>query len=184
MDITAYVEGLHRDLSAAAAAGGPEVQAAAERLALALDPAIRMVLLEALSHAAAEISQDLGGGSIDVRIKGRDPQFVVTPPPPPAPSAPETSAPGESESDADDDIEEGPVSRITLRLPESLKQRAEDAASKRGQSLNTWLVGAVRRAARDKTINVDIDLGSDFPFASGSRHGRRGPGQSFSGWAR
>jgi hypothetical protein len=184
MDITTYVDGLHRDLSAAAAAGGPEVQAAAERLALALDPAIRMVLLEALSHAAAEISQDLGGGSIDVRLKGRDPQFVVTPPPPPAPTAADAPSPGDTEPDTDDDLEDGPVARITLRLPESLKQRAEEAASKRGQSLNTWLVGAVRLAARDRGINVDIDLGSHFPFGGDSGRGRRGPGQSASGWAR
>jgi len=178
MDITPYVDGLRRDLAAAAAAGSPEVQDAAERLAQALDPSMRMVLLEALSHAAAEISQDLGGGSIDVRLKGRDPQFVVTPPPPPAPTA--AAAPSEAADTEDGDDEEGPVTRITLRLPEGLKQRAEEAAAKRGQSLNTWLVGAVRLATRDRGINVDIDL-SGIPFGG---HGRRGPGQSMSGWVR
>lgn len=176
MDITTYAESLRRDLTAAAAAGGPEVQAAAERMALALDPAIRMVLLEALSHAAAEISQDLGGGSIDVRLKGREPQFVTTPPPaPPAPPAPE-------DTEADED-EDGPVARITLRLPEALKVRAEEAAAKHGQSLNTWLVGAVRKAASNRGVNVDIDL-SGLPFGADFGRGRRGPGQSFSGWAR
>ncbi|MGH3383203.1 MAG: toxin-antitoxin system HicB family antitoxin [Nocardioidaceae bacterium] len=180
MDITTYVEGLRRDLTTAAAAGGPEVQDAAERLALALDPAMRMVLLEALSHAAAEISQDLAGGSIDVRLKGRDPQFVVTPPP--APTAEPTTPSADDADDDTDDAEEGPVSRITLRLPESLKQRAEDAAAKRGQSLNTWLVAAVRMVARERAINVDIDL-SGIPIGDGGR-GRRGPGQSVSGWVR
>ncbi|MPZ94991.1 MAG: toxin-antitoxin system HicB family antitoxin [Propionibacteriales bacterium] len=179
MDITTYVEGLRQDLTAAAAAGGPDVQAAAERLALALDPAIRMVLLEALSHAAAEISQDLAGGSIDVRLKGREPQFVVTPPP--APIAEPTAPAADEEADTED-TEDGPVSRITLRLPESLKQRAEEAAAKRGQSLNTWLVAAVRMVARERAINVDIDL-SGFPIGDGGR-GRRGPGQSVSGWVR
>lgn len=178
MDITTYVESLRRDLTAAASAGGPEVQAAAERMSLALDPAIRMVLLEALSHAAAEISQDLGGGSIDVRLKGREPQFVTTPPPPPAPPAP--AAPQDADGD---DEEEGPVARITLRLPEALKQRAEDAAGRHGQSLNTWLVGAVRKAASNRAVNVDIDL-SGIPIGGDFGRGRRGPGQNFSGWAR
>lgn len=179
MDITTYVESLHRDLTAAAAAGGAEVHAAAERLALALDPAVRMVLLEALSHAAAEISQDLGGGSVDVRLKGREPQFVVNPPPAAAPS----SEPAASEQDTADEEydEDGPVARITLRIPESLKQRAEEAAGKRGQSLNTWVVGAVRSATRNRGINVDIDL-SGVPFVGESTRGRRRPGQSYNGW--
>jgi HicB family len=180
MDITPYIEGLRRDLAAAAASGSADVQAAAEQLALAIDPAMRMALLEALSDAAAEISQDLGGGSIDVRLKGRDPQFVVTPPPAGAASGP--GGPGGERDDEPDD-EEGPVARITLRLPESLKQRAEEAAGRRGQSLNSWLVSAVRAAARERAINVDIDL-SGIPFGSDAGRGRRGPGQSFSGWVR
>ena len=48
MELTPYVDRLRSDLSDAAAAGGAEAQSAAERLALALDPATRMVLLEAL----------------------------------------------------------------------------------------------------------------------------------------
>jgi hypothetical protein len=178
MDITTYVEGLHRDLVATAAAGAADVQAAAERLALALDPAVRMVLLEALSHAAAEISRDLGGGSIDVRLKGREPQFVVTPPP--APSAAETTGSDQDSGDREYD-EDAPVARITLRLPESLKQRAEEAAGKRGQSLNTWLVNAVRSATRERGINVDIDL-SGVPFIGETSRGRRGLGQNITGW--
>ncbi len=180
MDITPYVNGLRRDLTTAAAAGSPEVQDAAERLSLALEPSLRMVLLEALSHAAAEISQDLGGGAVDVRLKGRDPQFVVTPPPPELPEA--EHAPAEPAVDADEPAEDDAVARITLRLPESLKQRAEAAAADRDQSLNTWLVGAVRRALKDKSINIDLDL-SGIPF--GGRGKRRGgPGHSVSGWAR
>src|SRR5438552_4145125 len=59
MELTPYVDRLRSDLSDAAAAGGAEAQGAAERLALALDPATRMVLLEALAQAAAEISGSL-----------------------------------------------------------------------------------------------------------------------------
>ena len=95
MDITPYVESLRHDLAAAAEAGGDEARAAAERLALALDPAVRLALMDALSQAAAEITSELPAGTVDVRLKGREPQFVVdvptmpmaapTPPAPPTP---------------------------------------------------------------------------------------------------
>jgi hypothetical protein len=185
MDITPYVDGLRKDLVAAAQSGGPEVADAAERLALALDPALRMVLLEALSHGTAEITASLAGSlegaSVEVRLKGREPQFVVTLPSAPA-TAPEST--GVPDDDAEADEEDGPVARITLRLPESLKQRAEEAAGRRGQSLNTWLVNAVRAASREGAINIDLDLRS-IPFGPGAPgRNRRGPGQHISGWAR
>jgi hypothetical protein len=153
MELTPYVERLRGDLSDAAAAGGPEAQAAAERLALALDPATRMVLLEALSQAAAEISGSLDHDTVDVRLSGREPEFVVThlerdePPAPPAPPAPPVPP----------EPEDAGQSRITLRLPESVKARAEEAANQIGQSLNAWLVEAVRDALDGG--RVDLSLG-------------------------
>jgi hypothetical protein len=185
MDITPYVEALRRDLAAAARSGGPEVGEAAERLALSLDPAMRMVLLEAFSHATAEITASMAGSlegaAVEVRLKGREPQFVVTLPPAAA-TAPDAGGPPDDDGDADE--EEGPAARITLRLPESLKQRAEEAAARRGQSLNTWLVNAVRAASREGAINIDLDL-SSIPFGPGAPgRNRRGPGQHVSGWAR
>jgi len=182
MDTTPYVDSLRRDLAAAAQSGGPEVADAAERLALALDPAMRIVLLEALSHASAEITASLEGGAVEVRLKGREPQFVVTPPPAATGPTPTDAAAGGEE--AADEEPDGPAARITLRLPESLKQRAEEAAGKRGQSLNTWLVNAVRAAAREGAINIDLDL-SSIPFGPGAAgRVRRGPGQHITGWAR
>jgi len=93
MDITPYVESLRQDLAAAAEAGGPEARQAAERLALALDPAVRLALMDALSQAAAEITSELAAGSVDVRLRGREPEFVVDVPtmplaPPAAPAPP------------------------------------------------------------------------------------------------
>ena len=152
MELTPFVERLRRDLSDAAAAGGPEAQAAAERLALALDPATRMMLLEALSQAAAEITGDLEHEAVDVRMSGREPEFVVTrveadlPPAPPAPPAPPTTAEPEDDSQ----------SRITLRLPESVKARAEEAANQIGQSLNAWIVDAVRDALDGRRIDLEV----------------------------
>lgn len=152
MELSPFVELLRRDLSDAAAAGGPEAQTAAERLALALDPATRMMLLEALSQAAAEITGELDHEAVDVRMNGREPEFVVTQlepatlPEPPAPPA--SPAPPEPEDDSQ--------SRITLRLPESVKVRAEEAASGIGQSLNAWIVDAVRDALDGGRIDVEV----------------------------
>ncbi len=163
MDITPYVENLRRDLLATAEAAGPEAREATERLAFALDPAARLALMEAVSQAAAEITAEMPDGGVDVRLTGRELDFVVhttpqTPPEPPAAPAPPSEEP-------EDD---GNVARITLRIPESVKAKAEELAARSGHSLNTWLVTVVRAATtRDSAINVDIDL-SSIPFLGGN----------------
>src|SRR4051812_36007443 len=84
MDFTPYLEGLRRDLAASAAPGGPDVHRAADLLAASLEASARLVLLEALSDAAAEITERLSHGddgspvSVEVRLRGRDAQLVVT----------------------------------------------------------------------------------------------------------
>ena len=174
MDITPYVESLRRDLLAAAEAAGPEAREATERLAFALDPAARLALMEAVSQAAAEITAEMPAGGVDVRLNGRELDFVVhVPQTAPAEAAAPAPAP------ADEVEDDGNVARITLRIPESVKTRAEEMAARSGHSLNTWLVNVVRAATRaDGAINVDIDLssipflGSNDPFG-GKRGNRR-----------
>jgi hypothetical protein len=174
MDITPYVDALRRDLLAAADSAGPEVRQVAERLGYALDPSVRLAVMEAISQAAAEITAAMATGGVDVRLDGRDLAFVVdagmptppTPPSPPTPPLPPTPPADEDEG----------VARVSLRLPESLKTRADDAAAQAGQSLNTWLVNLIRTTTSDHAIHVDVDLssvpfGGDFPFGAtrGSR---------------
>lgn len=137
MDTTTLISNFRADLARSAEVGGTDVKAAAERLLLALDPALRLTLMEALSQAATEIGHALPGVSIDVRLKGREPEFVVE-------ATKVEPPPSEAVSDTDDGEN---VVRITLRLPEGLKAQAETLAAQRGQSLNTWLVGAARAAA-------------------------------------
>lgn len=182
MDITPYVENLRQDLSAAAEAGGPEAREAAERLALALDPAVRLVLMEALSQAAAEITSELPAGSVDVRLRGREPRFVVDVPTmamQPRASADRPASPEPPEADEDD----GSVARITLRLPESVKYKAEELATRRGHSLNSWIVNVVRAATKDSgAVTVDVDL-SSIPFLDGQPFGsRRSGNRRMTGW--
>jgi len=180
MDITPYIDSLRRDLVAAAEAAGPETRAAAERLTFALEPAARLALMEAVSQAAAEITAEMPSGGVDVRLAGRELDFVVhvaapTPPGPPAPPAPPPA------EEAEDD---GSIARVTLRLPESVKARAEELAARSGHSLNTWLVNLVRAATRENAINVDIDL-SGVPFLGGDPFGGKGPGRGnrrMTGW--
>ncbi|MFJ2031668.1 toxin-antitoxin system HicB family antitoxin [Streptosporangium sp. NPDC087985] len=154
MDVTPFVENLRRALAASAAAADPGTQAAVENLTTALEAAVRLTLIDVLSAAADEVTRELAPGSVEVRIRNREPEFVVTPPPadvhasttpmapptPPAPPAPPTppTPPGE----------EG-TARMTLRLPESLKGRVEDAASREGVSVNAWLVRALATALAD-----------------------------------
>src|SRR5512144_3183372 len=114
MDITPYVESLRRDLAAAAEAGGAEAKAAAERLALSLDPAMRLALMDALSQAAAEITSELPAGSVDVRLRGREPEFVVDVPT--MPMAADTSPGPPPPPEAEEADEDGAIARITLRI--------------------------------------------------------------------
>jgi hypothetical protein len=178
MDITPYVESLRRDLLAAAEAAGPEARDVAERLSFALDPAARLALMEAISQAAAEITAELPAGGVDVRLDGRDLDFVVHAPAPTPPTAPTPPLP----PGAEEGEEDGNVARITLRIPEAVKARAEELAARSGHSLNTWLVNVVRSATRDNAINVDIDL-SSIPFVGGNDPfgGRRG-NRRMTGW--
>ena len=173
MDITPYVDSLRSSLVSAADSAGDETRRAAERLTFALDSSARLAIMEAVSQAAAEITAEMPNGGVDVRLNGRDLDFMVhvaAPTPPPPPPAPE-------------DDEDGSLSRITLRIPESVKTKAEEKAAEAGQSLNTWLVNIVRMATRDGAINIDVDL-SSIPFFGGDPFsGSKGRGNKrMTGW--
>ncbi len=167
MDLTPFVDHLRRDLLSAAEAGGDEARALAERLTAPLESSVRLALLSALSQAAEEITAELAPGTVDVRLRGADLGFAVTTPPPPEPAQPAAPA-----VQAAPDVEEGETLRITLRLPEQLKARVDEAATRLGVSVNTWLVRAVADAVEPQTR------------PSEPRRGRRAYGAEFTGWAR
>jgi HicB family len=174
MELSPYVESIHAQLDAAAEAGGDDARELTKRLAAPLDAAIRLALQDALSAAAEEITVELAPGSVELRIRGREPGFVVTAPP---------ADPSMHESGEEDDLgaltaphppAEGDdeIARINLRMPEHLKARVERAAEAEGLSVNAWLV----RAA---AAQVDRREGTQ-------RHVQRVSfgAQRYQGWAR
>jgi len=181
MDLRPYVENLHRQLADAAEVGGEDARALAERLIAPLDAAVRLTLQDVLAAAADEITCELAPGSVELRLRGRDPEFVVTPPP-------VGSSVGMAE-DANEQTtnawsldatvprttgegDEGGTARINVRMPDHLKVQVERAASGEGLSVNAWLVRAAAAA-----------LGRADRGRQPERGTPRG-GQYYTGWAR
>ena len=167
MELAPYVDTLHRELTAAADVGDDEVRRAAGRLLTALDAAVRLVLIEALGAAAEQITAELAPGSVELRMRGRDADFVVTAPAPPEPPAPPPPPPAAT-FEADET-----TARISLRLPDGLKARIEEAAGSIGASVNSWLVHALQDAV------VHTDQQSPHQRTRAAR-----PGKHLSGWVR
>lgn len=148
MDLSVFVDRVRRELAVVAEAGGPEAVAMAERLSAPLASSIQLALLEALSRAADEITQDLAPGSVEVRLRGGEPGFAVAlPARPPAPS---DVAPSMAPTEPDDSSIEADAAtaRINFRVPEPLKVRIEEAAAAEGRSVNAWLTRAATAALR------------------------------------
>lgn len=147
MDLQPYVEAVRHELVVAAAAGGAEAEALAQRLTAPLESALRLAMLEALSEAAEQITRELAPGSVEVRLRGRDPEFTVDM------AAPEAT-PTAVVPEADDDG--GGTWRVTLRLPESLRTNVDAAARRDGVSVNAWLVRAVGSALRGRAQDTHV----------------------------
>ncbi|MEH1163805.1 hypothetical protein V6V47_00295 [Micromonospora sp. CPCC 205539] len=175
MELRSYVENLRNEFAVAAEGVDPDGRAVAERLVTQLEAATRLTVLEALSDAADEITRDLAPGSVHVRLRGRDADFVVTPANPPVEAAGGDSGPAPMPAPVlAPEGDDGGTSRINLRLPDHLKASVEEAAGRAGLSVNAWLVRAVAAAV----AAGDPD-----------RHPPRRPepqsrsGQHFTGWA-
>jgi hypothetical protein len=169
MDLRPYVENIHQQLAIAAEAGGEEARALADRLVAPLDAAIRLALQDVLAAAAEEITTELAPGSVELRLRGRNPDFVVTLPPVDAPA---DDLPEGTVARAAGEGDDGAMSRINLRMPDYIKARIERAADTQGVSVNTWLL----RAATAALDRGDLD----------QRRQPRNPAgaQRYTGWAR
>lgn len=164
MDLSPYVASLRQALATAARGSAEQVQDAAELLAQSLEPALRLTLMELASDVAADVTVQLDGDVVELRLRGGNPEVVVQQrprpadvPPPPAPPAPPVPE------------DDGGTARISLRLPETLKSQVDQAAGREGVSVNTWLVRAAQQSL----------AGPGGPTTDNVRTGRR-----MSGWVR
>jgi hypothetical protein len=173
MELDPYVEEIQRHVALAAEAGGDDARVLAGRLMAPLDAAVRLALQNALADAADQITVELAPGSVELRVRGRELAFVVTPAPVDRPPderpGDDASSMGALDPPPDDD---GATARINVRMPEHLKTRIEQAAAAQHLSVNAWLVRAAGAA---------VDRAETTP--SFERSTTRGPNR-FRGWAK
>ena len=131
MELRPFIAGLQADLEGIAAVGDDAVAEAARRLTSAVGASAGLRLLDALTEAALEVSEQLPSGHVEIRLSGQDPSFVYV------------EEEGEAPAPAGED---SLVARISLRLPEGLKLAIEAAATREGVSVNAWLVRSLARA--------------------------------------
>jgi predicted lysophospholipase L1 biosynthesis ABC-type transport system permease subunit len=134
MQLDSHIHAIQQDLAASAGLGDDATAQVAQRLIEALGSTLQLRLLDLLGEATLEISGQLGSGRVEVRLAGREPELVVV------------------MEDASDTVQVAPgeeySGRITLRLPESLKNSIEAAAAHDGVSTNAWLVRTLARTTR------------------------------------
>ena len=132
MQMAPFIESVQHDLAAVAAVSDPQTAETVQRISAALESSFRLRLLEAVTAAAHELTSQLSGGHVEVRLAGQDPSLVFVE---------DAPAPGPSVGG-----EDAFTARITLRLPETLKASVEFAASRDGISVNAWIVQALARS--------------------------------------
>jgi hypothetical protein len=169
MDLSEYAESLRRELTAITRFASADVAQAAEMLSETLDSTVRLALLDVLSAAADEITASLDGATVDVRLTGTEPEFVVN----------MTRAQDDPAQDAGDATDDAGNTRVTLRISDGMKIRVEAAALSAGLSVNAWLVRAISRALG----NPPGDPKKRLPFPP-PPPGRPGPGKRYTGFAR
>jgi hypothetical protein len=134
MNIAAFVEALQQDLAAVAGMGDEATAEAARKIAAALEPSLRLRLMDVLGEAAVELTSQLPDGHVEVRLAGGDPELIYV------------EQRGGPVPTGDDSLS----ARVTLRLPETLKAVIDAAAQEAGVSANTWLLQQINRSAGQK----------------------------------
>ncbi len=134
MQIDGLTQALREDLTRVAALGDENTARAADLLSVAIEASLGRTIQDALAEAALELNDQLESAHVELRVAGRDLQLVLV----------------REDSAASESADEAFSARISLRLPESLKQRVESSAAREGTSVNTWLVQALQRAVESR----------------------------------
>jgi hypothetical protein len=131
VETTPFLDAIRGDLQALTV-GDDAASETAERLGRTLESSLQLRLFDTLGQAALEVSEQLPSGHVEVRLAGRDVQLVFV-----------------SDERTDDAptpaSDETGTARLTLRMPEALKSRVEQAAARDAISTNAWLVRAITR---------------------------------------
>lgn len=149
MQLNQALIGLETAVETQLRVAGPEATELGTQLMAALQPAIRQTFFDVLCMAATEVSSQLSGQRVEVKIVDGDPELVVS------------ADSSHSVTEDDDDTME---TRITLRLPSNLKDLISQAASSTGESVNTFVVDALKAQARTArvagktSVRTTIDL--------------------------
>jgi predicted HicB family RNase H-like nuclease len=151
MQIDGLIQALREDLLRVAALGDENTSRAADLLSVAIESSLGRRIQDALAEAALELNEQLDSSHVELRVAGHDLQLVLV----------------REDGTTPEQADEAFSARITLRLPESLKQRIESAATREGASVNTWLVQALQRAVESRR-----------PSSSGSRNRLTGYGRN------
>jgi HicB family len=109
----------------------PAVEAAGEAILSAIEPAIRQAGMRLAEQAAAEVGAQIPDRKVEVVLSEGQPSLVVRDPD-------TTITVSTDELDA----------RMTVRLPEDLKEDIETAAQDLGDSVNTFVVRALASTTR------------------------------------
>lgn len=117
---------------------GSEVAEIGAQLMMALKPAIRQAMMDVVAMAATEISSQLPAQNVEIRLVDGDPEMILANDLSEIPAPP--SPPGADDAGA----------RITIRLPGYLKDLIADAAATSGDSVNTYVIDALRTQSQPK----------------------------------
>jgi hypothetical protein len=151
MDLSPYLQSVRVGVANASALADEPTQRVAERLGTAIESSTRLALIQALSDATSTISAELAPSSVELRMVGQDPEFVVSVQTAEAEPTLLLPEPESGDGDASESPDDEPISRVTLRLPQSVKTRVDEMASSEGISTNAWLIRTVMDALADRS---------------------------------
>ncbi len=134
MDIDSVVTEFQMIVHAQLALAGddPSIEAAGEAILGSLEPALKQASSILAEQAAAEVGSQLPDHAVDVVLASGQPTLVVR-----------------STRDAITVNTDNCAARITVRLPDDLKDDLEAAAADLGDSVNTFVVRALAGKAKE-----------------------------------
>lgn len=132
MDVESVIQQFRHTVEGQLAIAGddPSLAAAGEAVLIALEPALRQAASALAEQAAAEVAAQLPDNTVDVVLSDGEPTLVVR-------------RTGDSVTINTEDLD----ARMTVRLPENLKDDLESAASELGDSVNMFVVKALAGSA-------------------------------------